>query len=187
LLTNAAAAATARRIHPDTLTFAGLAVAIAGGVCLALSSDVPWLLLLIPPFALARTALNALDGMVARASGLARPWGEVLNETADRASDVALFGGLAWVWDPHAVAIAVAAMLLASYTGVAARAAGGPRQYGGVMGKADRMAWLSVGSLLAYALGSAVFGWLLTAVTIGAAVTAVQRLGAARAHFGQEP
>ena len=34
-------------------------------------------------------AAHALDGLVARTLGLARPWGEVLNELSDRVADVA--------------------------------------------------------------------------------------------------
>src|SRR5207237_4559305 len=67
----------ARRVHPDYLTFAALALSIVGGVVLYASRWTPWLLLLVPLIALGRTALNALDGLVARGTGLARPWGEV--------------------------------------------------------------------------------------------------------------
>lgn len=42
-----------------------------------------------------RLALNALDGLVARDLGPARPWGEVLNEVSDRLADLALFVGAA--------------------------------------------------------------------------------------------
>src|SRR5689334_10215068 len=83
------------RVHPDYLTLSALGLSILGGVALYCSQWAWWLVLLIPPIAICRTALNALDGLVARDTGLARPWGEVLNEFSDRLSDVALMTGLA--------------------------------------------------------------------------------------------
>src|SRR4051812_39315027 len=84
-----------RRVHPDVLTGAALGLALAGGAILIASRGAAPLLLLVPVLVLIRTALNALDGMVARGRGLARPWGTVLNEIGDRLADIALFGGLA--------------------------------------------------------------------------------------------
>src|SRR4029079_8357261 len=85
----------ARRVHPDTLTYWALALSGFGAACLWLGPVRPALLLFVPVVAVVRTALNALDGMVAVRRGLARPWGEVLNELCDRLADVLLFGGLA--------------------------------------------------------------------------------------------
>jgi phosphatidylglycerophosphate synthase len=48
------------------------------------------------PLAIGRLAANALDGLVARRTGLARPWGEVYNECCDRISDTLIFVGLAF-------------------------------------------------------------------------------------------
>src|SRR5207248_2506369 len=119
-------------------------VSVLGGVALAISPAVPWLLVLAGPVVLARTALNALDGLVARGTGLARPWGEVLNELCDRLSDVTLFAGASLAAGSNALlgACAIVAMLLSSYVGVLSKAAGGKRQYAGIMGKADRMIYL---------------------------------------------
>ncbi len=80
----------ARRVHPDRLTEAALALSALGGVSLYFAPVQPWLLAAVPIVAVVRTALNALDGMVARDTGLARPWGEVFNELCDRFADVSL-------------------------------------------------------------------------------------------------
>jgi phosphatidylglycerophosphate synthase len=124
---------------------------VIGGLLLWAGARVPVLLLFVPLVALGRTALNALDGLVARRAGLARPWGEVLNELGDRLADVALLGGLALAptSDGRLGAAALVATLLASQVGVLGKAAGGPRQYGGVMGKADRMLYLALAALVA--------------------------------------
>jgi hypothetical protein len=67
-------------------------------------------------------------------------------------------------------------MLLSSYLGTAAKAAGGRRQYGGVMAKADRMLVLSGAALLAFFLpGVPVLTVALGVVLAGLVVTLVQR------------
>jgi phosphatidylglycerophosphate synthase len=140
----------------------------------------------VPGLALARTALNALDGMVARAAGLARPWGEVLNELGDRLADVAFFAGVALApgSSPALGCAVLVAMLLCSYLGTAARAAGGRRQYGGIMGKADRMIYLGGAAVLAFLLpGVPVFTGFLTIVLAGLGLTILSRLRATYADL----
>jgi CDP-diacylglycerol--glycerol-3-phosphate 3-phosphatidyltransferase len=168
----------ARRVHPDILTGAALALAVLGGALLWAGAQTPVLLLLVPLGALGRTALNALDGLVARRTGQARPWGEVLNEAGDRLADVALLGGLALAptTDGRLGAAALVAVLLASYLGVVSKAAGGPRQYGGVMGKADRMLYLALAALAAGMAGRPEwFNAYLAVVLVGALITCAQR------------
>jgi CDP-diacylglycerol--glycerol-3-phosphate 3-phosphatidyltransferase len=168
----------ARGVHPDTLTYTALGLSILGGACLYLAPDRPLLLLLVPVVVLVRTALNALDGLVAKRTGLARPWGEVLNESCDRLADVSLFGGIALAPGVnHLVgAITLVAVLLGSYIGILSKAAGGPRQYGGPMGKADRMILLALAAPLGLGLPVArVFDVLLGVVLVGVLVMAALR------------
>jgi CDP-diacylglycerol--glycerol-3-phosphate 3-phosphatidyltransferase len=179
LLGPAADALARRRMSPDTITFGGVAAAAAGGAALALVGGQPRVALLVPVLAALRIALNALDGMVAERRGVARPWGGVLNEVADRVADVALFGALLLVPEssPALVVAAVVAALLASHVGVLAAAVGGRRVYRGVLGKADRMALLSLAALVAGLTGDLTALRLLPILlAIGALVTAIQRL-----------
>ncbi|MBI4198392.1 MAG: CDP-alcohol phosphatidyltransferase family protein [Chloroflexi bacterium] len=174
-----------RRVHPDVLTLSALGISILGGVALAASRWQPGLLLVIPIIVLLRLALNALDGMVAKDLGVARPWGEVLNEFSDRLSDVALFGALAFVPEvelPVATA-AIALMLLSSYAGILSKAAGGPRQYGGVMGKADRMLLLAAASVVAFIVGPWVMDYALMVMAAGLLATLALRLGKTHADL----
>jgi CDP-diacylglycerol---glycerol-3-phosphate 3-phosphatidyltransferase len=160
-------------VHPDALTYGGVLAAVAGGA--ALLAGVYWV---VPLAAAARLALNALDGMVALRGGLARPWGQVLNEVCDRLADLAFLSPLAYV-PGVAVPLAIAALLatqIVSYLGVLAAAVGGRREYGGVMGKADRMLWLSLASTVAAATGDPTALQLLpAALLVGAVITLVQR------------
>lgn len=139
--------AVARRWHPDLITGAALALSAACGICLAASCQpgLLGLLCLTPAFAFSRTALNALDGLVAKRRGMARPWGEVLNEFSDRLSDLFIFVGLAYCKYANSglVLASLLAVFLSSFLGVLSKSAGGPRQFGGLMGKADRMVLLA--------------------------------------------
>jgi len=168
----------ARGVHPDVLTGVALGLGLLGGALLYAAAAAPRLLLLLSGLALGRLALNALDGLVARREGLARPWGEVLNELGDRLADVALLGGLALAptSDGRLGAVAVVVVLLASYLGLLGKAAGGQREYGGVMGKADRMLYLALATTVAGLAGRP--DWLnayLALVLAGALLTLVQR------------
>src|SRR4051794_4673811 len=112
-----------RRVHPDYITLSALVISVLGGMALYGARWCPPLLLLVAPAVLVRTALNALDGLVARSGGLARPWGEVLNESCDRLADVALFVGLLFA-PGSSVPLGCAAlvlMLLSSYVGTVAK------------------------------------------------------------------
>jgi phosphatidylglycerophosphate synthase len=169
----------ARRVHPDTLTYWALALSAGGAGCLWLAAERPWVLLLVPVVAVVRTALNALDGMVAVRRGLARPWGEVLNELCDRLADLLIFGSLALVEGVNHLlgALTVVAVLLTSYLGILSKAAGGPRQHGGPMGKPDRMMLLAVAAPFGLFLPLvAVYNWYLGIVLVGTLVTLALRI-----------
>lgn len=177
-----------RGVHPDVLTLSAVALSFLGGVALYAQSWQRWLLLAVPVVAILRTALNALDGLVAKRTGLARPWGEVLNEACDRLADVALFGGLALSKGVNLYlgAGTIVLILLGSYVGAVSKAAGGPRQYGGVMGKADRMIFLTGVSIIVLIFRrSWIWNAFLAIVAAGAMVTILQRL--VRTHADLRP
>jgi CDP-diacylglycerol--glycerol-3-phosphate 3-phosphatidyltransferase len=77
-------------VSPDVFTALGLVSAAGAAVTIALG----WW-----PFAFVllagRLAGANLDGAVARARGVSRPWGFVLNELGDRGGDLLMFAGLA--------------------------------------------------------------------------------------------
>ncbi len=168
----------ARRVHPDWLTYSALVLSVIGGGCLYFALSQPWLLILVPAVAVVRTALNALDGLIAHRTGLARPWGEVLNEFCDRLADLALLGGVALA-DPswHLLgAAAVIATLLTSYLGILSKASGARRQYAGPMGKADRMVLLAILAPVGlFVRLDLVYNTFLGLVMVGVAITFIER------------
>ena len=173
-------------VHPDLITFAALLVSLAGACAIACSSQAGmlWLLCTTPIFAFLRTVLNALDGMVAVSTCQARPWGEVLNEFCDRLSDIAIFGGifLSRMANGPLLATVVITILLSSYMGILSKSAGAKRQFGGLMGKADRMIFLGLAGPLAFILNengvlsaSIVLNTFLVLLLLGSVITIFQR------------
>ena len=140
------------RISPDSLNRIGIVASIVMGCILYTAARWNPLLLLVPFLALARTAANALDGLVSRRLEIAGPLGEVKNEFGDRISHVPIFLplGLSPRVSTEYVLIAIALMLVNSYVGIVGKSAGGKRIYSGWMGKADRMAYLSAASVAAF-------------------------------------
>lgn len=136
----------ARRISPNTVTFAGIAVSLAGGACVALHPDARWPLLLLPVLLFARMALNALDGFIARAQHRETRLGAVLNEAGDIASDAAMYLPLALV--PGVPAPYVLAFTALGALTELVRLHHNPTNYAGPMGKSDRAALVGVLALL---------------------------------------
>ena len=168
-----------RGANPDALTVSAVGCAALGGIALAFSPKTPTLLWAVPPLVAARLALNALDGMVATRRGVARPWGKVLNELCDRLADLAFFWpllllpGVNQLW----ASASIAALLLVAFTGALGEVVTGVRQYGGPMGKADRMACLGVAAAASALLSSAVPLRVLPIVIVGGSLfTAYRRL-----------
>jgi len=78
-----------RSISPDAFTAVGVAGAAGAGLALWQGWYVAAGLMLA-----VRLAGANLDGAVARARGVSRSWGFVLNEIGDRVSDLLMFAGL---------------------------------------------------------------------------------------------
>lgn len=176
-----------RGTTPDQITTAGVVASLAGGAALAVGHRARGAYLAVPVLALARTAANALDGMVAERTGTARPAGELYNETADRVGDAAFLTGAGAVpgVPPALAAAGLAAAELASFVGVASRAAGGDRRYEGPMGKPDRMLVLGVAGLMAAIVRrpAAVVAPAVATIAAGSLATAANRYRAAAADL----
>lgn len=170
-------------VSATALNGAGLVVALLIAGCIVVSDAHSIVLLLVPVFAFVRTASNALDGLVSRREGNDSPYGTVLNETLDRLSDAAIFLSFLTLpsIDARLVAVTVALILLASYLAIAVKAAGGPRLYMGIVGKADRMIYLSLAALAVFGTGDVEwFTILFLFLAMATTATFIERLFAAR-------
>ena len=138
------------RVSPNQITVATMLLSLAYGAALALQPDCAGLWLGLPAFLLLRMALNAIDGMLANATGQKTRLGTLLNELCDEVSDVGLYlpfmlaAGVA----PALVLLAVIGGLLAEFAGVIALAVGASRRFDGPMGKSDRAFWFGLLGLL---------------------------------------
>ena len=134
------------RITPNQVTLFAMALSVAYGCALAVYPSAMGLWLALPAFMLLRMALNAIDGMLASATGQTSRLGVLLNEMCDQVSDAALylpFALVAGIYAPLLVAVVVLA-LLAEFAGVLAVAVGIARRFDGPMGKSDRAFAFSV-------------------------------------------
>lgn len=170
-----------RHMHPDVFTYGAIGCSALAGLLLAGIVGVTPIMGLTALCLILRLGFNLMDGLVARATGLADTLGELKNEFGDRISDVLtlsglLFGGLV---DTRLAGLTLALVLGVSYLGILSKALGGARLYGGIFGKGDRMLSLAATCVLAgvaplYA-GRIFEGYLMLACTL-ALVTIVQRL-----------
>ncbi|TFH72017.1 CDP-alcohol phosphatidyltransferase family protein [Cellulomonas sp. HD19AZ1] len=171
------AGAVARGTSPDLFTAVGVVAAALAGVALAFAWW-PLAFLLLA----ARLAGANLDGAVARARGVSRPWGFVLNELGDRASDLLMFAGLAVLaartgGEPLVglspltwVLVAAVAATLPTVVSVSGAGAGAPRLNGGPLGKTERCALAVLGAALPGLLAG-----VALVVVVGSVLTAVLR------------
>lgn len=126
--------------------------------------------------------LDLLDGAIARELGTESAAGDLLDHVFDRYADLLLLVGLAGGigrWDLGVAAIT--GVLMTSYLGTQAQAVGLDRVYGGLLGRADRLALTGVVGVVAFAYGEpiqglSVVGWLLVVFAVVGHFTAIQRL-----------
>jgi CDP-diacylglycerol--glycerol-3-phosphate 3-phosphatidyltransferase len=165
-------------IRPDALTLGAVPVGAVGGAAVLVSQSVPLILLLVPIAAAARLILNLLDGALARRTGRIHARGELFNEVGDRLADVLMLAPVAFV--PGAqqatVLLGVTMAVLASFTSVATKAAGGTRSYHGILSKPGRMVLLSVSAIAVIIVGPAAWGPFGPLLLLGASVTLLERI-----------
>ena len=134
--------------------------------------------------------LDALDGKIAKMTGKASLRGDFLDHVLDRYADVFMIGGIAFsaYCDLRIGTFALLGVLLTSYMGTQAQAVGQGRRYAGLLGRADRLVLLFLGSLLQLIVspaGKVVWGvppiafqpieWFLVLFAVLGNLTAVQR------------
>jgi CDP-diacylglycerol---glycerol-3-phosphate 3-phosphatidyltransferase len=166
------------KISPTAINVWALFFSLLMGFAFYYSSSYVILLLIIPVLALLRTAYNALDGMIARETKAKnQEWGEVLNESLDRLSDILVFVGLAFTSyvSFKLTIITLVVILFSSYLGIVSKAAGGKRMYSALMGKADRMFYLSVGAVACYIWGKYLMNYFIVFILVLISLTVIQR------------
>lgn len=170
---------------PNFWTVLSLICALAAGVAFAFGLPLAGVV-----FVILNACLDVLDGALARYTGVASPIGDYLDHVFDRYADTFIVVGiLAYgvrVWEcpvaPWIIGIfAITGVLLSSYMGTQAQAVGMKRNYGGVLGRADRLILLIVLGVAEFIFpanilfGLTFLGWLLVIYGLLGHITAIQR------------
>lgn len=127
-------------VTANLVTVAAALGSIGIGSLLAWRAGSRALFLVIPIWLLARMALNAIDGMLAREFHQKSVLGGYLNEIGDVVSDAALYAPFALVapFDPSGIGLIVLLSGVTEFAGALGPMMGATRRYDGPMGKSDR-------------------------------------------------
>lgn len=176
--------AVRHHVSPDVFTAVGVAGAALGaaGFVLPVPAWAAAVIVLVGGLVVRLGGAN-LDGAVARARGVSRPFGFVLNELGDRVSDLLLFLGLYLgapsVLQPWVVVVAFASSLptLVSVSGAAV----GVARINGSFGKTERsVLFVAAAAVLA---STPLLGVVVALLAVLALVTVVRRCRAIRRHL----
>jgi len=175
-------------ITPNGWTILSLVCAFGAGVAFAFGKPLLGVILVI-----LNAFLDVLDGALSRYMNKASPVGDYLDHVFDRYADTAIVVGIliwgivgtnAWTCPVPAWVIgiiAITGVLLSSYMGTQAQAVGLKRNYGGMLGRADRLIILIILGIAEFIYPSPILfgltflGWLLVIYGVFGHITAIQR------------
>ena len=170
-------------LTPNLLTMMGLITSFAAAMCY-----LNWRIsrLLLPAAAaliLLSGLLDAVDGVLARASGSASSFGGFLDSVSDRYSDAAVLAAIvvAGLCNPAWGLAAVVGSVMVSYARARAEAAGVGMAGVGLAERAERMLLLAAVTFAAY-FRLEVLGWGVALLAALSHLTVLQRA----AHFRRE-
>ena len=174
--------AVQKGITPNQISQASMGFAAFGFLLYWLSPQAPgflqFLALLLAAATLqARLVCNLIDGMVAIEGGKGAKDGPFWNEAPDRVSDLLFFTGAGLAAGNPALGLLAAALAIATaYVRELGRAEGFPPDFSGPLAKPQRMAVLTVGTVLAALYATE---WTLTVtlwiIVAGTAITILRR------------
>ncbi|MDR5672103.1 Phosphatidylglycerophosphate synthase [Halalkaliarchaeum sp. AArc-CO] len=173
-------AADAVGLSPDGVSVLAFGSALAAGGAFAIAEPVWFVVGAVLVFA--NGWLDLVDGALARRQNQASAAGDLLDHVLDRYADIAIIAGLAAGTGAYLLGfLAVTGVLMTSYLGTQIQAVGLGREYGGALGRADRLALVGVVGVVAavvpgeLAAGFTVVELLLVAFAVVGHLTALQR------------
>jgi len=174
------AGATRLGLTPDGVSVLAMLVATAAGLSFYLAGSEPLLYVAGAVLVFLNGCLDVLDGALARELAVDSAAGDLLDHVLDRYADIVIVVGLAGGVGQYALGFAaVTGVLMTSYLGTQTQAVGLDRVYGGLVGRADRLALIGLAAVLAPVVGGvaslSVVGWLLIALATVGHLTALQR------------
>lgn len=165
-------------LTPNGVTVLSLAFAVLAAVAFAMAdASRPWLLLAGAAMVSVNAILDGLDGRLARLTNTSSRRGDYLDHVVDRYADLSILLGLSLspLADDRWGLFAIVGTFLTSYMGTQAQALGLGRNYGGWLGRADRLVILIAVPTLwwgAWWLGFS-WPWSVTPLTLTLAYFAI--------------
>jgi archaetidylinositol phosphate synthase len=173
------AAADRLGLSPDGVSVVAFGFAVAAGAAFYLATPLWYALGAV--FVFLNGWLDVVDGALARAQNVDSKGGDLLDHVLDRYADIVMLVGLAAGVTRYDLGLAaVTGVLMTSYLGTQIQAVGLGREYGGLVGRADRLALIGVAGLVAAVAPQSVaglhpIGWLLVFFALVGHLTALQR------------
>ncbi|MBS3761031.1 CDP-alcohol phosphatidyltransferase family protein [Halodesulfurarchaeum sp.] len=171
---------TAKRIglSPDEISLLAFLLAVAAGISFLQARPTWYLAGAI--FVFLNGWLDLLDGALARELETDSQAGNLLDHVLDRYADIVVVAGLAGGLGQFALGFAaITGVLLTSYLGTQIEAVGLEREYGGLLGRADRLALVGLVAVIVpfypAIAGISLVAILLAVLAVVGHVTAVQR------------
>ena len=168
-------------LTPNAISVLAFLLAAAAGGCFAVAEGEPLLYLVGAVLVFLNGWLDLLDGALARELAVDSRAGDLLDHVLDRYADIVIIVGLAAGIGEWLLGIAaVTGVLMTSYLGTQAQAVDLDRVYGGLLGRADRLALVGattvVAAFVTRSLGPfTLVGWLLVVFAVVGHLTALQR------------
>ncbi|WP_115863397.1 CDP-alcohol phosphatidyltransferase family protein [Halorussus litoreus] len=168
-------------LTPDTVSVVAFVLAGGAGAAFYLGGSDPVWYLVAALLVFLNGWLDLLDGALARELGTDSKAGDLLDHVLDRYADIVIIVGLAAGVGRFALGLAaVTGVLMTSYLGTQAQAVDLDRVYGGLLGRADRLALMGATGVLAAFVSAEVaglspVGWLLVVFAVVGHLTALQR------------
>ena len=168
-------------LTPNAISVIAFLLAGAAGACFYVADTDPLLYLLGAVLVFLNGWLDLLDGALARELSVDSRGGDLLDHVLDRYADIVIIVGLAGGIGEWVLGIAaVTGVLMTSYLGTQAQAVNLDRVYGGLLGRADRLALVglttAVAAFLPRSLGPfTLVDWLLVVFAVVGHLTALQR------------
>jgi len=168
-------------LTPNGVSILALLAATGAAGSFALAGEERLLYLAGAVLVLVNGLLDLIDGGLARELDVDSKAGDLLDHVLDRYADILIIAGLAAGVERFPLGFAaVTGVVMTSYLGTQAQAVALDRVYGGVLGRADRLALTGVVTTVAAfvgatAAGLTAVGWLLVVFAVVGHITALQR------------
>ncbi|WP_416839492.1 CDP-alcohol phosphatidyltransferase family protein [Haloferax sp. DFSO52] len=179
LLAPFVSAADTAGLSPNGVSVIAFGFAVAAGVAFGIADQLWYGLGAL--FVFLNGWLDLVDGALARKQGVSSKAGDMLDHVLDRYADIVVLVGLAAGIDSFALGLAaVTGVLMTSYLGTQIQAVGLGRAYGGLVGRADRLALIGLVGVASAVYtgpigGFTLVGWLLVFFAVIGHFTALQR------------